>query len=177
MKKVFYLLLVSGIIFSGCVKDSEFMEVDETAVNQPKKAPSLKPFKGTLISFPAESVDLTCDCGEVPPLFIQGSGNISHMGLVQSDGVSCAIPQPWGFSVDGCVSLVAANGDEVFANVDPYDLIFDTTCFCKANGSTFGQIIGGTGRFLNAVGEVDINVELDLATFKFTVNLDGAISY
>lgn len=177
MKKVFYLLLVSGLIFSGCVKDSEFMKESETVSDQSKKATTLKPFKGTLISFPAESVNLTCNCGEVPPLFIQGSGNISQMGLVQTDGVSCAIPQPWGFSVDGCVSLVAANGDEVYAEVDPYDLIFDTTCFCKANGTTFGQIVGGTGKFANAVGEVDINVELDLATFKFTVNLDGGISY
>ncbi len=177
MKKVIYLFLFTGLIFSGCVKDSEFMEESEMEQTEFKKAKKLKPFKGTLISYPAESVDLSCNCGEVPPLFIQGSGDISHMGEVQSDGVSCAIPQPWGFSVDGCVSLVAANGDEVFADVDPYDLIFDTTCFCKANGTTYGQITGGTGRFANAAGEVDIEVELDLATFKFTVNLDGGISY
>ncbi len=177
MKKVFYLFLISGLIFSGCVKDSEFIEESDMELIESKKAKKLKPFKGTLISFPAESVDLTCDCGDVPPLFIQGSGDISHMGHTQSDGVSCATPQPWGFSVDGCVTLVAANGDEVFADVDPYDLLFDTTCFCKATGTTFGQIIGGTGKFSNAVGEVDINVELDLATFKFTVNLDGGISY
>lgn len=177
MKKVIYLFLFTGLIFSGCVKDSEFMEESEMEQIESKKAKKLKPFKGTLISYPAESVDLSCDCGGVPPLFIQGSGDISQMGEVQSDGVSCAIPQPWGFSVDGCVSLVAANGDEVFAEVDPYDLIFDTTCFCKANGTTYGQITGGTGRFANAAGEVDIEVELDLATFKFTVNLDGGISY
>lgn len=171
------IAMLAGFLITGCVKDEIILSDQQVSDPEYKKPKKLKPFTGLLTSFPSESADLDCDCGEIPPLFIYGEGNITHLGNVSSDGVSCAIPQPWGFEVDGCVSLVAANGDEIFTDVEPYDLVFDTECFCKAVGNTSATFIGGTGRFANATGHADIEVVLDLATFEFKVNLKGGIDY
>jgi hypothetical protein len=162
------------IIVSGCVKEDNLI-VDQSKDTAAYK--KLRPFKGNLISFPSDSSELACDCGEIEPLFISGTGNASHMGRISSDGVSCAEPLPNGFSIDGCVSLVAANGDKIFTDVDPYDLLIDMECFCRLTGETYATITGGTGRFTNASGFIDIVVELNIETNEFKVDFTGGIDY
>ncbi len=177
MRLGLFLIIVFPLLFVSCVKDEEAMVKPENQVEKLKKPGKFRPFKGKLVSLPAGGADLDCDCNGVPPMYLSGTGNVTHMGKVNTEGVSCSVQQPYGFSVDGCVSLIAANGDEVFSDIDPYDLFINTDCFCEANGQTQGQIVGGTGRFEDATGQVDITVHLDMETFEFTVTLDGQISY
>lgn len=134
-----------------------------------------KPFKGSLVSYPVGGVSLQCDCEAPLKMSIAGKGNITQMGNTTTEGVSCATPTEYGYFIDGCVSLVAANGDEVFADVDPYGLYIDLNCFCKATGTTTGYIVGGTGRFSGSIGEVQIIVTQEFATNKFTAEFDGYI--
>ncbi len=177
-KNIFVSLFFILFVISSCQKEQILLtdQLDQSSSIEFNKRVQ-NPFKGSLISYPVEGVSLQCDCDAPLKMSIAGSGNITQMGNTSTEGVSCATPTEYGFFIDGCVSLVASNGDEVFAQVDPYGLYIDLNCFCKATGTTTGYIVGGTGRFSGASGVAQISVTQEFATNKFTAVFDGYIIY
>ena len=131
-----------------------------------------------------------CNCN-IPttlpgPLFV-GSGNVSHLGLSSATVSSCVVlgpPSPFGGGAyipqtidvkSSCATLVAANGDELYLDPQPYTLIFDPNCLCH-EGVSVVDVVGGTGRFANASGTLDVTISQDFS-YVVTSNWSGTISY
>jgi hypothetical protein len=110
----------------------------------------------------------------------EASGVASHLGLVSMTGSHCPLLD--GRSVGGQMTLVAANGDELYMTFegvsDPVGLPPPGTVITFTSDNV---IVGGTGRFANATGEVHETV---LVTFTglgtpwpFTRTSYGTLSY
>jgi hypothetical protein len=106
---------------------------------------------------------------------VQGSSNSTHLGNAPSE-VTGSLLSP-GFTG----TITAANGDKLF-NAFDHDL--GTTGPCPA-GFVFGENVqvwtGGTGRFANASGSIDVKActSLDFTTGEFVITFttSGTISY
>lgn len=121
----------------------------------------------------------------------EGVGKVSHLGRITFAGYHCLQLQDlviagevtlmtWAF-VDGGNTWTAANGDEVWLadddltsvwSVDTASLAGDLVIFDTA---TFGTvtIVGGTGRFTEATGSVDI----DAPHLGDPLTLSGEMTY
>jgi hypothetical protein len=112
-----------------------------------------------------------------------GSGQLSHLGrvTVHDDFTSFTFTGPNTFSFTGTETIVAANGDKLFATTA-------ATGTLTAAGSdvvtTVETITGGTGRFADASGTftrlargVIVSIVGSIATHTFTINSEGQISY
>lgn len=104
-----------------------------------------RPFQATLVGeaywqFPSVARP---DCGPVATLG-NPTGRATHMGKVTTSNSHCpALPEYIG---DGRLTIVAANGDEVYATYD-YDPSDETNVIPIT-------ITGGTGRFKDASGSL-----------------------
>ena len=86
-------------------------------------------------------------CSEGPIVTTSASGNATHMGRVQADFVQCALGASGGF-VGQTGMMEAANGDYIyFAETDNVD----------GQNPYLVEIVGGSGRFDGADGEVWIS--------------------
>jgi hypothetical protein len=127
--------------------------------------------------------DLPCDCGTAGTAagnYI-GSGTLTLLGLSSSKIKPCLSPIYSGTTVTGqhvgmeCNTLVAANGDELYCNILPYDIMYsgmDAVGVCNVD------IIGGTGRFTGATGHFagTATVHLLLGTADLE-GISGTINY
>jgi hypothetical protein len=143
-----------------------------------KTAGTDRPFKGTLIGSAVAVPDTTCPLGfrtvsEAP------TGTASHLGRI-SMGASHCFDLP-NLMTQGRMSLVAANGDEL-------DMTYAGTCdpgipspgdlvTCSADN----VIAGGTGRFVDATGEVQLTGLVEFEGFGVpwpaTWTWHGTMSY
>ena len=117
-----------------------------------------KTLHGTLTYAPVATPSwCTCDASLFQGPLFQGSGTISHMGFTTSDVTSCVVPTQ-NFIIlnvaSSCVTLTAADGDELFLDQIPYQLTFDPSKFVY-QGESNANVIGGTGSF--ALQAVDFN--------------------
>jgi hypothetical protein len=102
---------------------------------------------------------------------IRGEGVMTHLGHYTTGGGSG--PNTWQDPVTGewfgTYTFVAANGDKVY-----------TTAAGSAGSEGDFTIVGGTGRFAGATGEVDMALFAETPTapgvIPFTIEWDGAIS-
>ena len=109
--------------------------------------------------------------------FEDGAGQASHLGKFTAAAVLFAEP-PINFvvQVDGTVTLVAANGDELYASFQgPLDLL-------SGEGNAMFVFNGGTGRFRNATGcgELNAYLAIDLSNpvdIPMDVFWSGVIDY
>jgi hypothetical protein len=140
------------------------------------------PFKGSILYHANTSFDLPCNCqGMYPAGTFSGSGTLTHLGLTTSNIKPCVYPM---FSPEGsyignhvgieCASFVAANGDELYLNIHPYDILFTAA---GAVGYATVDIIGGTGKFSSATGNFTGTVSILSATDAAFTNINGTISY
>ena len=124
-------------------------------------------------------------------LNFEGVGQVSHLGRITFEGYHCLQLRDltmtgdvaivtWAF-VDGGNTWTAANGDEVWLadddltsvwSVDPASLGGDLIVLDTATVGTV-EIIGGTGRFTEATGFVDI----DAPHQDGPLTLTGEITY
>jgi len=139
-----------------------------------------RPFTATLAGEASAVPDSSCPFPPGVRTYTEASGVTSHLGLVSVTGSHCPLLD--GRSVDGQTTLVAANGDELYMTYegvsDPVGIPEPGTVITFMSDNV---IVGGTGRFASATGEVDVTV---LVTFTglgtpwpFTMTWDGAISY
>lgn len=140
---VLSVMALGAMLFMGCsvdpIEDSADLQVNEStttyrAVTRPFKVRGSGTFE----------VVAPNSCPGLTQIHIQGSGNATHLGLFTADITYCtdfaAIHQLSG-------KQIAANGDEVY---------FYSVGFGVDEQGQFTDYIyeGGTGRFLNATGEL-----------------------
>jgi hypothetical protein len=107
-------------------------------------------------------------------------GNLSHLGQTALRSSHCASPPRSGLPyLDEQVTLIAANGDEVWATYDAED---GKTSFMPM------YLNDGTGRFINATGTADfnclvqpvrdVNGKMDFSVpWPWMATIEGEISY
>lgn len=196
MKPLKFLGLFGLIILLGCNQDllqdqavpsshQEFFSLS-TTLDKSEKVRTMKksvPFKGKGLYMPDPGISLSCSCAFLAAPDA-GSGNLTHMGNVTSESHTCVddfitLPDSTiiGFSIlSQCVSVVAANGDEVTLELAaPFIMLFDPDCACITGIGEY-NITGGTGRFEGACGLVSIRAENNLAG-QVKTEWDGHISF
>jgi len=123
--------------------------------------------------------------GDTETSFV-GSGNVTHLGLVQFEGERAFGPP----DSNGCqpllsltITFTAANGDELLV-----ELVGGELCFVSSDGITIMfsgdadvAFVGGSGRFEDATGEaiMSLTVVINLSTGvpSFTGSFSGTIGY
>ena len=143
------LMAIVALVFSAT-------SLAGTAVGAPPNRPP-RPISITLdLSFVVGGAqECRIEDGFVPTI-LDGGGQVSHLGRVDLAGGGCAnfTPGPnFGDLEDGFVRYTAANGDVL-------ELDFLGSLGIDAMSGMFTgegqlQIVGGTGRFASATGEID----------------------
>jgi len=194
MKNRFLILVVVAATLFACSGDSMISDdFNETAEKKQKSFP-LKVIKmaGTYEFGPGFETSIE-DCAATTGLIAEGEGNIAHLGLT-------TVLEEWcwnaGFSGSGEIDLgkryvtfTAANGDELWGEIESIDypgFVFPTSF----DFSVFIEevtIIGGSGRFENACGNIiqtvvttpDASTEPSLTEGfgTFTYSAEGTITY
>ena len=139
-----------------------------------------RPFQGTIAGSATFSLDATCPfTGRRTSS--AASGVASHLGLVTMVSDHCTPPA--NDVTGGHMTFVAANGDELHmtysgtCTAPPFPPLGETlTC------TTHNVIVGGTGRFADATGEIHLTALVTNAGFgapewPATWTWEGTLSY
>ncbi len=153
-----------------------------TAATAMQKSTSV-PFKGSMTYTLNTTLNLPCNCGTLATVGnFDGQGTVTHMGLLRSKNKTCASPIMAGTTQIGnhivieCASFRAANGEEIYVNINPYDLMFGPTA---ATAALYAEFAGGTGRFSNATGSFTgtITLHYNNPNVVTLTGIDGSINY
>ena len=183
MKNKLLLLVGVVLLFTACSKESELTGNKDVALSTvEKKAKKGRPLKGAMTYNITTEFDLPCDCGDQASAGnFYGTGKLSHLGKTTSQLEPCVSPILSGQQLIGlyvgtvCGSFKAANGDELYSTIRPYNLLFTST---GATAYITADIIGGTGRFAGATGSFNAKVVNNLAgTMSTLTNINGTIFY
>jgi hypothetical protein len=194
MRKYLLILFAISLIGVSCEKENSTLisleeepALAENETTDQDKQVTLRgnqprPFKGTIEYETVADNGLACNCPSGDKIQIEGSGNVTHLGRVSSATTYCLIigaaqgcPGPGGLVTNACLSIEAANGDEVFLDVQtPYETCITNCCFEASIQGTFN---GGTGRFSNASGDWTAEIVQELGSSISEVTVDGQIVY
>ena len=177
MKYSMVLIALTVLSFSACRKETGVQPAGVTSETVPalmKKGP--KPFKGTMVYEPTTTFNLPCNCGSFIDFgTLTGTGNLTHLGLTTSDIKPCIVFTATGFHVGvECGSFVAANGDQLYTTVNPYDLYYTPAGF---TGTLHVDFNGGTGKFSGATGGFDATLQIDFSNIATLHITSGSINY
>lgn len=126
------------------------------------------------LDFSGTDATFTCDPGLVPA-GQAGTGHLSHLGRVELSGGHCNNFATLEFT-DGFATYVAANGDTIDIEYSGQAVLTPE----GFEGSGTGEIVGGTGRFASASGEIDFAFTTTLfpdGTDQTLVDGEGWIAY
>ena len=166
MKKLL-TIMCAAFVLASCNKSSNEITPFNTVSAEDAENGALKrgncdndnwqPFKGSLVYHYTESFNLPCNCGNFADAGnFFGNGKMTHLGKTTSKIKPCISlifsgSNPIGVHVgQECGSFVAANGDELYTTVAPYDMYFNSTG--GAAGTLQVTFAGGTGKFKKAKG-------------------------
>jgi hypothetical protein len=145
--------LFAVLLLAGCQDAGPMAPMpDDASLAIVNKAAPVRPFTASFAGTSSHGDP----CGENSSmLFVEGQGNATHLGLTTLDLTAC---WDWStFSPMGPVAatFTAANGDEVWMTagdfaVDPETGVMTSVYF----------VVGGTGRFQSAGGELDVRGQL-----------------
>ncbi|MFO7526865.1 MAG: hypothetical protein R6W68_15535 [Ignavibacteriaceae bacterium] len=157
MKLLSYLFVLSFLFVLGACS-----QMEDSAPVSPQDEITLSkvpvPFKATFEGLALISIPPTSECGSQLPLStLTGSGVGTHLGNYTSDSYACLVPDGTitgkGIFINGYHTVIAANGDELYATWSgEYET--DLTTGMVAYTYTF-LFTGGTGRFVGVTGEVE----------------------
>jgi hypothetical protein len=119
------------------------------------------PFKG--------SVEYTLTGAEDGAFVYVGTGNVTHMGLVTA--TADVVPIVFGVKYSTTVVLIAANGDQLFLSGQ------GKITSSPGTGVETITIMGGTGRFTHATGELVSTDVFSADLSNGTVTFEGTIQY
>jgi hypothetical protein len=184
MKNKVLLAVIALLIIVSCRKANNMATIDGSYVpsNSANKNHAV-PFKGSMTYTLNTTLNLPCNCGtSIAVGDFDGVGNTTHMGLLKSKNKTCASPIMVGPTQIGnhitvqCGSFTTANGDDIYVNISPYDLLFGNT---SATGALTAEFAGGTGRFVNATGSFTGTITLNYASPNIITltNINGSIDY
>lgn len=113
------------------------------------RSAAMVPFKGDL-QFVTEIGARVCPPDFVPIAFA-GTGTLTLLGAVSIAGNDCVLfTPPTGVIADGVLTIIAANGDQIFGTIEGTEVLPTPEVPGTLEG-TFA-IVGGTGRFEGATG-------------------------
>jgi hypothetical protein len=152
---------VAGVLFAvlllaGCQDAGPMAPTpdDDASLAIVDKAAPARPFKASFTGTSSHGDP----CGDDPwfvTLSVVGQGNATHLGLTRLDLTAC---WDWStFSPAGAVvaKFTAANGDEVWMTAGDFAVDPDT-----GGMTSVYFVVGGTGRFQSAEGELDVRGQL-----------------
>lgn len=164
--KFFAPILIILMMLTACQQENIFEDQIDLIPGESEvelRSQNPVPFHASFTSTVVSILPNPEECGEDSPalhLVQSVSGNATHMGNISGSVTSCVIPLVIIFN--GKVTLIAANGDELF---------FEQT------GPGALEIIGGTGRFDEASGSVTTSFEVIVPGSVFSSQFDGEIQY
>jgi hypothetical protein len=185
MKNQLVLLSAAILFITSCSKtnNNSVVPVANQSTMPKAAARASNPLSGSIHYTYTTSFDLPCDCGTTaaPAGNYSGTGILTHLGLSSTKIKPCLSPLYSGTTLIGqhvaveCNTLTAANGDELYCNILPYDILFvgaDAIGVCNVD------IAGGTGRFAGATGHFAgmATVHLTTGTADLT-GISGTINY
>lgn len=191
MKNGLLALFAAALLITSCSKKNDNTLLQSTqATEQGSQALSAKGgakvarnISGSMHYVFTTEFDLPCDCGTAGEAAgnYTGTGTFTHLGRSSSMIKPCLSPIFSGSTMIGqhvgmeCGTLVAANGDEIYINIQPYDIMFSGA---DAVGVCNIDITGGTGRFAGATGHLSgtATVHLLAGTADLT-GVAGTINY
>jgi hypothetical protein len=188
MKNSLLLMFAAMLLITSCSKTNDNALVQATSQDNQKAAARTTgkvdhSISGSMHYVYTTDFDLPCDCGTAGTAagnYI-GSGTFTHLGLSSSKIKPCLSPIISGGTVVGqhvgmeCCTFAAANGDEMYCNILPYDIMLSGA---DAIGVCNIDIIGGTGRLASATGHLSgtATVHLLAGTADLT-GVTGIINY
>lgn len=145
-------------------------------------APPARPFTGSAIVevLVGPEPDGSCDADAGWRTDTTATGTASHLGRMTFTATHCTPEEPEsevGLVHDGEMTMVAANGDELFVEYEGYSDPWVFELGAVITGTMYLSIDGGTGRFEGATGEAVMDVYLILESFDITVPLPGVFSW
>jgi hypothetical protein len=114
------------------------------------------------------------DCGALVPVFVETSGQATHVGSYDYSSQECVEFAPSGLSGEysGTWTLTAANGDTIEGTyAGTFQVVGSDIQYEQVNA-----VGGGTGRFAEADGSFQVSGLASLVDFSDLQVLDGAIS-
>ena len=176
-----FILGLALLIFTGCSKEEiqpDSLDVNDNPAFKKATKAQLRPFKGSFnVSVDLASVVI------LPPKyqFAYADGNATHLGKTEVvlepwwRPISDINVYPWYGGGWGFIEFTAANGDILKASYSGAVATHNEAPPVVV--SLTAIITGGEGRFENASGSFDWDVEYDPGDNTGTVILDGTVKY
>ncbi|MEQ8330920.1 MAG: hypothetical protein RH859_10725 [Longimicrobiales bacterium] len=173
-------LILAGVLMAGC---TEFpTEPAEQVLAFGHKSSHAQPFRGRHVSQTADASGVACDAGQLAGRSIIVRGNATHLGRYSGDASACIVPTgPLSLvSATARMTLIAANGDEVWLQMDPADpqmweVTFPEPGVVAVTSEGGFDVVGGTGRFDDATGHVRVTSSR-VGSEDTEARLEGTIS-
>ena len=181
------ILLLLFMFMTGCDKEGIPPIVMDQEIEL-RSNPHPRPLTGSIDLVSYNELDLNlCSALECELFGIsRGSGNLTHLGLTTGGTKACAdqpvfdpFPNLISYRVyNQSSNYISANGDELCLDLmEPYILEKDTPTSDYRFGTGHFVIVGGTGRFSDASGTVDVEITQYIPTSEVHVEVDGTIIY
>ena len=179
------LIAVCVILMTACQQGDEIVS-PSGAPRIDQRSNQARPFHATLSGSLNFNSPPTACTGDAPFALLDYhvAGSATHMGQLNAtsflhhDDCNLSISQ---FLLTTGVSgeLVAANGDKVYYSGDDAIDVFNYLTGEGLNGPITGDwtITGGTGRFTDASGTLEMSGVVDFVTLGFTATATGTITY
>jgi len=183
MKLRLFSLFLVAITIASCSKSKDnVLTTSSTEASKFGAGKSVgKPFSGSILYHFSSAFDLSCNCQTYYPAGnFYGTGNLTHLGLSSSKIKPCVAPIYSGGVYIGnhvgveCASFVAADGDELYLSIHPYDILFTAA---GPVGIATVDFAGGTGKFSSATGSFTGTVSILSATDASLTVISGTIIY
>ncbi|WP_213539737.1 hypothetical protein [Nitrosospira sp. NRS527] len=136
--------------------------------------PTNVPLKISVVT--QEKTGLNPDCPSRFGGTTTGTGKSTHMGKVSIAASDCITPMDNHYAFIGKLTITTANGDKLSGDYSGSLIPTDTIPVYSFSNATF-QITGGTGRFSEANGSVELQGSQDIKTGNGKMEADGTISY
>ena len=168
------------LIISSCKKDAfqDGNQNSELSSNAKKADRKLKtvPFKASFITMD-EMTQAATDENPIQKDHLTGTGEGTEIGRATIEVfVEGDVTLPFPALVTSTATFTTANGDKIFERGEGYlQEPAPDAVLLHLNGS--GTIIGGTGRFAGATGNLSVDVTQNFFDPKGTVVFTGTISY
>ena len=179
------LIAVCVLFMTACQQGDEIVS-PSGELRMDQRSNQARPFHADLSGSLNFNSPPTACTGDAPLALLDYhmSGNATHMGeldetsFLHHDDCNLSISE---FLLTTSVSgeLVAANGDVVYYSGDDVIDVFNFLTGSGPNGPITGvwTITGGTGRFEDASGTIEISGIVDFQTLSFTAEANGTITY
>jgi hypothetical protein len=174
MKYLIVLLVLASLAIVGCSDNSSQEPISALSNDTPLPLGKRTPMKMRIVG-QSSAPNFSGRCAPAPTFEIIGTGNGTQLGNFIDVQSHCGGAPNQDGSIDfynGLSTVTAANGDEVYSTYSGKLWPVAGPVY-RIDG--YAYIVGGTGRFANAIGEQVASGTTNLATGDAVLELDGWI--